>query len=85
MKLELQQVISIVSDVVDPMQVLPFSPDEIVYETLPGWGELSDISSESDLPSEARRFVDRVEEKAGRRVRYLSFSPDRGDLIDRGV
>lgn len=48
------------------------------YEDLEGWEEdISGIRSMEDLPANARRFVQRVEELAGVPVTMVSVGPDR--------
>jgi adenylosuccinate synthase len=53
-----------------------------IYETMPGWSE--DITSArklTDLPTAARRYVDRVQELVGLRVSVISVGPDRAQTI----
>ena len=55
-----------------------------VYETMPGWDE--DITSArkwEDLPANARRYVERLEELAGVPVSIVSVGPDREQTIGR--
>lgn len=62
---------------------LPFRPDYApVYETLPGWPEdLSGARALSDLPANARRFVERVQALVGVPVATLSVGPARDQTI----
>jgi adenylosuccinate synthase len=56
-----------------------------VYETLPGWPEeLDTVRSEHDLPTNARRYVDRIAELLDRPVSIVSVGPDRAQTIIRG-
>ena len=56
-----------------------------VYETLPGWQEeLDAVQSEHDLPTNARRYVDRIAELLDRPVSIVSVGPDRAQTIIRG-
>ncbi len=56
-----------------------------VYETLPGWQEeLDAVRSEHDLPTNARRYVDRIAELLDRPVSIVSVGPDRAQTIIRG-
>ena len=49
-----------------------------IYEDLDGWEEdISGIRSMDDLPANARRYVERVEELAGVPVTMVSVGPDR--------
>jgi adenylosuccinate synthase len=53
-----------------------------VYETLPGWKkDVSEARKLSDLPSNARRYVDRLGELLGVRVSIISVGPDRVQTI----
>jgi adenylosuccinate synthase len=55
---------------------------EPVYETLPGWqDDLTRCRKPSDLPTAARRYVDRVQELLGKRVSIVSVGPDRDQTI----
>jgi adenylosuccinate synthase len=49
-----------------------------VYETLPGWSDdITKARTWSDLPREARNYVDFLSEQIGVRVSILSVGPDR--------
>jgi adenylosuccinate synthase len=53
-----------------------------VYETLPGWSEdITTCRSFTELPENARRFVERVESLVGVPIRYISVGPDRNQTI----
>ncbi len=53
-----------------------------VYETLPGWRQhVSEARRLADLPSAARRYVDRLAELLGRPVTIISVGPDRNQTI----
>jgi adenylosuccinate synthase len=62
---------------------LPTRTDcEPVYETLPGWTEdLSGFRHLTDLPANARRYVEKVEELVGVPVATLSVGPGREQTI----
>ena len=67
-----------------PMTLTEVEKAEPVYEILPGWDD--DISSArefSDLPSNAQKYVDRVESLAGVPVDLLSVGPGRDETICR--
>ena len=67
----------------------PSDPDLLaeaqpVYEELPGWKEpLGDMREYSDLPSHARRYVERVEQLVGVEAIAISVGADRGETIVR--
>jgi adenylosuccinate synthase len=53
-----------------------------VYETLPGWKvDVSKVRRLADLPVQARRYVDRLQELLGLPVRIISVGPDREQTI----
>lgn len=53
-----------------------------VYEELPGWGrDITDVRRLADLPAEARRYVERIEEIIGARVDMISVGPEREQAI----
>ncbi len=53
-----------------------------IYETLPGWsGDISKARRLADLPSAARRYVDRLGELLGLPVTIVSIGPDRAQTI----
>jgi adenylosuccinate synthase len=53
-----------------------------VYERMPGWRtELGSCRRLADLPSAARRYVDRLQELIGLPVRTVSVGPDREQTI----
>jgi adenylosuccinate synthase len=53
-----------------------------VYETMPGWSEdISKCRKPSELPANARRYVDRIGELVGLPVSVVSVGPDRDQTI----
>jgi adenylosuccinate synthase len=53
-----------------------------VYETLPGWQqEITDVRKYSDLPDNARRYLQRISEVVGRPIEIASVGPDREQTI----
>lgn len=54
------------------------------YETMPGFGEeINAVRSFEDLPTSARRYVERIESFLGVPVRTIGVGPDRAQTIDR--
>jgi adenylosuccinate synthase len=54
-----------------------------VYETLSGWRRsTADARRLADLPMEARRYLDRLEELSGAPVRYVSVGTRRDQIIE---
>ena len=55
---------------------------EPVYETLPGWQESTeDARSLEDLPTAARRYLDRIEALTGTPVQMVSVGTRRSQII----
>jgi adenylosuccinate synthase len=53
-----------------------------VYETLPGWRkDVSNLRQQSELPANARKYVDRISELLGVPVGIISVGPDREQTI----
>ncbi len=73
-----------------PSQVDDLRRARPVYETLPGWRqEISHVRALSDLPPNARRYLDRLSQIIGRPVEIVSIGADREQTIqaihDSGV
>ncbi|GAC1342928.1 MAG: adenylosuccinate synthase [Myxococcales bacterium] len=57
---------------------------EPVYEELPGWKEpLGDLREYRELPANARRYVERIEQLVGVEAIAVSVGPDRAQTIVR--
>jgi adenylosuccinate synthase len=53
-----------------------------VYESLPGWSQdLTNVRRAKDLPTAARRYVDRIGEHVGLPVSLVSVGPDREQTV----
>jgi len=58
---------------------------EVVYESMPGWTEdISGCKTFEELPTNAKKYVLRVQELLGVPVRWIGVGPNRLDQIDRG-
>lgn len=64
---------------------MPTNLDEVtpIYEELEGWDSISGIKHYDDLPLNAKRYINRIEELTGVRVSIVSTSPERSDTILR--
>ncbi|ARR00245.1 MULTISPECIES: adenylosuccinate synthase [Campylobacter] len=64
---------------------VPVNLDEVtpIYEELEGWDSISGIKNYDDLPQNAKRYIQRIEELTGVRVSIISTSPERSDTILR--
>ena len=68
-----------------PASLTQYSKVEVEYEEMPGWDEdISKVKNFEDLPKNAQKFVMRVEELIGTRVRWIGVGMGREDMIDRG-
>jgi len=57
---------------------------EPIYEELEGWQcDISGATSWQDLPRQARRYLDFMQELAGARVGFVSVGPERKQVIER--
>ena len=69
------------------LDVLPLDADEIaacrpVYETLPGWSETTaGLTNWEQLPTNARRYLERVQALIGAPIDMVSTGPDRVHTI----
>jgi adenylosuccinate synthase len=69
------------------IDILPAGADEIarckpIYETLPGWSDSSvGVTRYEDLPLNAQRYLDRIQETSGVPIHVVSTSPDRDHTI----
>ncbi|GAA2330767.1 adenylosuccinate synthase [Dactylosporangium salmoneum] len=67
-----------------PMTQTEFHHATPVYEELPGWWEdISKARTFEDLPANARRYIERIEELAGTRVSIVGVGPGRDENVVR--
>jgi adenylosuccinate synthase len=53
-----------------------------VYETMPGWSEdVTHMRKLAELPANARRYIDRIEELCETPVELVSVGPERAQLV----
>jgi adenylosuccinate synthase len=65
-----------------PANTFDFERIEPIYTELPGWsGDLRKCRSLSDLPSEARSYLEFMEQYTGTPAAILSVGPDRDETI----
>jgi adenylosuccinate synthase len=59
-----------------------WAPIEPVYETMPGWRtDTSASRAIGDLPTSARRYIERIEERLGAAVSLIGVGPSREQMI----
>ena len=59
-----------------------FAQCEPVYEELPGWSESTvGITKYAELPANARRYLERMQELAGVPIDIVSTGPEREQTI----
>ncbi|MFI5913817.1 adenylosuccinate synthase [Dactylosporangium sp. NPDC051541] len=67
-----------------PMTQTEFHHATPVYEELPGWWEdISQARTFEELPVNARRYIERIEELAGTRVSIIGVGPGRDENVVR--
>jgi len=69
-----------------PASLHRFRSAEPVYQTLPGWGELSDDMTEKgykSLPENLRNYVKFIEDQVSCHVSIISIGPERSQTIIR--
>jgi adenylosuccinate synthase len=67
-----------------PMTQTDFHHAKPIYEHLDGWWEdLADVRKFGDLPANAQRYVERVEQLAGAPVAIVGVGPRRDQTIVR--
>jgi adenylosuccinate synthase len=67
-----------------PMTQTAFHHARPIYEEMDGWWEnISKARTEADLPANARRYIDRIEELCGARVSVVGVGPGRDENVIR--
>jgi adenylosuccinate synthase len=67
-----------------PMTQTAFHHAKPIYEELPGWWEdISKCRTEAELPENARRYIERIEELCGTRVSVAGVGPGRDENVVR--
>jgi adenylosuccinate synthase len=67
-----------------PMTQTAFHHARPIYEELDGWWEdISKARTEADLPANARRYIERIEELCGARVSVVGVGPGRDENVIR--
>jgi adenylosuccinate synthase len=67
-----------------PMTQTAFHHAKPIYEELPGWWEdISKCRTAAELPENARRYVERIEELCGTRVSAVGVGPGREENVVR--
>lgn len=68
-----------------PADTWSLSGVEPIYESLPGWqAPTGEVRKLEDLPSNARAYLDRIEELSGAPVRWVSVGTKRSQIIPVG-
>ena len=54
------------------------------YESLPGWKtDISEVRNWDDLPDQAKKYCERVEELTGVHVKWVGVGPGRDAMIEK--
>lgn len=69
-------------------EIIDYVPTDLqnatpIYEELAGWDKTAGISRYDDLPTNAKRYIERIEKLTGVKVGLISTSPERSDTIIR--
>ncbi|HOK55770.1 MAG TPA: adenylosuccinate synthase [bacterium] len=61
-----------------------FSNCEVIYEEMDGWKEdISNVKSYKELPKNARKYIEKIEEKIGTKITKISTGSSRGQTIEK--
>lgn len=65
-----------------PSELSTLESVEVLYETLPGWKtDISKVRTWEDLPLNARKYVQRIEELSGVLCKWIGVGPGRDAII----
>ncbi|NDL66367.1 adenylosuccinate synthase [Anaerotalea alkaliphila] len=64
-----------------PASLEDLSACEPVYETMPGWGEISHITTYGELPEQVKNYVKRLEELCECKITMVGVGPERNQNI----
>ena len=68
-----------------PSTMDELSKIEVEYETLPGWKcSIANCKTYNELPENAKKYIERVEELTQIPVSWVGVGPDRNDMIGKG-
>ncbi len=66
-----------------PTDIVRMENSKPIYEVLPGWNtDISDVRNYSDLPSEAKSYLDFISEICGFEISIISVGPKRVQTIE---
>ena len=65
------------------VETIPFSLENItpIYEEFDGWKDSKGVNKYEDLPKNAKKYIDRIEELTGTKVGLISTGPERNETI----
>jgi adenylosuccinate synthase len=65
-----------------PANITRLAQAKPVYETLPGWNDdITEATTFAELPENARKYVQRIEEIVGRPIEMIGVGPKRSQTI----
>jgi len=69
-------------------EVIDYFPSDLedvkpVYETLKGWDKSANITKWEELPENAKRYIEFIEDKIKTKIKYISTGPDREATVIR--
>lgn len=67
-----------------PASLTEYSNLQLEYETFPGWTEdISQCKNYDDLPENCKRYLIRIEELIGRKIKWIGVGAGRLDIIEK--
>ena len=57
---------------------------EAIYEEIAGWDSVVGVRNYDELPENAKKFIEKIEEITNVKVGIISTSPERDDTIIKG-
>jgi len=65
------------------VETIPYSLENItpIYEEFDGWKSSKGVNRYEDLPKNAKKYIDRIEELTGTKVGLISTGPERNETI----
>lgn len=66
---------------------IPYDYENVkpIYESFSGWDKTCGVRKMEDLPANAKKYIQALEEMVGVRMSIISTSPDREDTIEKPV
>lgn len=56
---------------------------EPLYKSAPSWGDVSNVKSDEDIPTNLKNYIGMIEEYTGQKTTFISLGPDRSQIVER--